>query len=166
MLVNVNQPTYPKPPRPGIGTKDNSNLNEIFTKSENPRIWDKNIPDNTYSYKMIGWISVSDISSLLISAKVEYGDVEIHVNPSTCALVYRNRINDNLLLSNLKLICEDDEICPTLADIYKGAFDLKHKKFWINSNESVNIVINKSVEKGYSYIVSNDEVIGYYEHAI
>ena len=80
-------------------------------------------------------------------------------------LVYRNRINDNLLLSNLKLICEDKEICPTLADIYGGAFDLKHKKFWINSNESVNIVVNKSVEKGYSYIVSNNEVIGYCEHA-
>lgn len=161
----VNQPTYPKPPRLGVGTKDNGNLNEIFINSENPKVWDKNILDIPYNYRMIGWISVRDISKLLLSVKIEYDNVEIHVNPSTCALAYRNRINDNLLLSNLKLICEDEEICPTLADIYGGAFDLKHKKFWINSNESVNIVINKSVEKGYSYIVSNNEVIGYCEHA-
>lgn len=68
-----------------------------------------------------------------------------------------------------KLICpmcnEEDEICQALADINGGAFDLKNKKFWINSNEGVDIVINKSVEKGYSYIVSNNEVVGYCEHS-
>lgn len=162
-----------------LGHKDNSNLNELFIgenpppKSPKPSFnnkkkyiaWVKDIVNNTYKYIAKGWLSTGDISKLLSEAKSEYGNIEIHVAPSTCALAYRNFIGDNLLMWNLKLICDDNEVFQALADINNGSFDLKNRKYWINSNESIDIVINKSVEKGFSYIASNNEIVGYFEHA-
>lgn len=159
-------PNYPKPQKLNSGFKDNSNLADVFKKQKLPEInFDKDIINNTYKYIAKGWLSTGDISNLLLEAKLEYDDIEIHVAPSTCALAYRNFIGDRLLIWNLKLICDDNEIFQALADINSGSFDLKNRKYWINSNESVDIVINKSVEKGFSYIVLNNEVVGYFEHA-
>lgn len=128
--------------------------------------WSGNLPNLPNQYIYEGFTSTEWFSKMLTHLKTIYEDIEIHVNTQTCACTYINNLDFNVnILNNLKLICNDEEMFQAIACIKKGSFDLKRKKFWINDVESVDIVINKTVGDGYSYIVHGDKIVGYYEHA-
>lgn|GEM_PF-6904547 len=89
-------------------------------------------------------------------------DVEIHANTQTIISHYLNNIRIDERYNNLKLLCNEVNEYPILSELYKGAYDIKNKTFWFNRNTPIKIVVDDEIFNGYTLIIKNNKVIGYF----